>query len=69
MTDAPVTNLVAQNASSASKLCISETAAVRARARARRLSEITLRTCSSHTVRREINYRRLAQLYLPLYRE
>lgn len=37
--------------------------------RARRLSEITLRTCSSHTVRREINYRQLVQLYLPLYHE
>lgn len=76
MTDAPVTNLVAQNASSASKLCISGTAAVqialtrsRAFVRACRLSEITLRTCSSHTVRREINYRWLDQLYLPLYRE
>ena len=71
MTDAPVTNLVAQNASSASKLCISGTAVVQialSRAQACRLSEITLRICSSHTVRGEINYRRLAQLYLPLYR-
>lgn len=72
MTDASVTNLVAQNASSASKLCISGTEPrfrSHFRARACRLSEITLRTCSSHTVRREINYRQLAQLYLPLYRE
>lgn len=64
MTNASVTNLVVQNASSASELCISGTAAVQI-ACACRSSRITLRTCPNYTVRhREINYRRLQPNYI-----
>jgi len=68
MTDASVTNLVAQNALSASKLCISRTAALQITRRPARacayVQNCVTWTCPNSVVKEEINYRSLAANYI-----